>query len=1301
MTKAKRTPATKNARQSSRSTTVPEMFMRQKFSNRAKQQDSSDEESDQLESSEEDNSSDSETEQKKKPQRRHKTGKKTATRVDLDEDSQLLEQVTEDSIAPDNIFENVVAEEESIEDLVKKWVKKYQKNNKWEALRDLINFIIRSSGCLIAVTVEALVKDDGAVEALQELQEKLVSLPSTDYPIASRVKEHKPFKKNLLLFFHELIEQCQGGAIYDGALIETLQNWLTTMSSSVYRPFRHTATIIALRIMTSLCIVADRTRVEITNNTRQSNTAKKHPDTQKNKQTLLKATAATLVRKRKDLDLYLTEFFENIFVHRSHDVESVIRAECMKELCQFIQNYQSRFVDNSYLRYFGWAFNDQHASVRCEVVKSVTRLYKMEDLINKLAYFTERFTERLEEMALYDVDVSVRVNTVALLSYLFQKKKAVLSEHGRMHLSRLIVSDVARVRNSAAPFIKAVIESELVHPLIMEAQKSLAEAARGGRRATRHQEEESVPVNKTWITFKAFAGFLVKQVADTMQHSAHQNKKKKKKENEDDMDEDDDEEMEVSEDEEDATLINTAASKELSEKRHLIITKTVEALWTQMKELQDYDAMSEYLCRDHSQTNNEDEEGMGSGSAEIEACYRLNNDEETVLVNVYVVCLKTAVERGLETQLVGIKDRRKIDPAILEECKNEISRHLVPTLPKLITKHSDDANKLVHLVHAPTLMNLNVYMVLQQEREYEALLQSLIKIYLGATLTTLLQNCSQSMAHMSSVSYLSTVNDIEFVQLQEAVVKQVRDACAGTDLVTARFTPNTTHSISVSIARLDYLISFSDATPSMDDAHGTTTNTIEYVGQLVDRASMGYQNELELSKSVLSILSRYFLWKCHAVSVTATDDLVHLIERRRDWVMDRLIDLVTAADGSPLEEMRVLALGYLVDAYWILSSDHFDHANLQRLKISCSNEVQKVCTEYVEEQIDAWKDRVVNEAAANATAAAAAAEEEAKATAPKPTTKKAKEKEKEKQKEREAAEKKRQELIKTNKALNQLFYQILIAYARGITVGVFEMEHAPILLDLYGPANNDATIEGVIKALVAEFEQDVVGNVLNAEEVCRAYLISLKTSFEEHVGENNRSMDPTLKLARLQAGSLRAPTVTDASGPLPVPPPQVIAERIHIDGISYIFEKISDAMERSEHEEKANALKFFKVLSMFGKVLTRARDIAKLHNHLEDCMQQYNIEVDESQPEWGYYVSYVKTIDEVLKKKGLRYDPSMRANNAETPAAHVFDDTDMNDIPENPPQEDDDEEEEEGIGKRTRSSTDMDIDDKFVTKRRR
>ena len=49
----------------------------------------------------------------------------------------------------------------------------------------------------------------------------------------------------------------------------------------------------------------------------------------------------------------------SVFVHRARDVEHVIRSECIKELCTWSLHYSSHFVDNSYLRYIGWALNDQ------------------------------------------------------------------------------------------------------------------------------------------------------------------------------------------------------------------------------------------------------------------------------------------------------------------------------------------------------------------------------------------------------------------------------------------------------------------------------------------------------------------------------------------------------------------------------------------------------------------------------------------------------------------------------------------------------------------------------------------------------------------------------------------------------------------------------------------------------------------------------------------------------------------------------------------------------------------------------
>lgn len=82
-----------------------------------------------------------------------------------------------------------------------------------------------------------------------------------------------------------------------------------------------------------------------------------------------------------------------------------------------------------------------------------------------------------------------------------------------------------------------------------------------------------------------------------------------------------------------------------------------------------------------------------------------------------------------------------------------------------------------------------------------------------------------------------------------------------------------------------------------------------------------------------------------------------------------------------------------------------------------------------------------------------------------------------------------------------------------------------------------------------------------------------------------------MKLARLEAGSLRKADQVDVARKVP---PHVVCERIHLDGISFALAKAREAYDNNKDDEKDNALKFFKILAVFGKDLARARDIAKM-----------------------------------------------------------------------------------------------------------
>lgn len=783
--------------------------------------------------------------------------------------------------------------------------------------------------------------------------------------------------------------------------------------SSIYRPFRHTATLVGLKVISALCDIGENLRDELATANRQLNTEKKKPGNAKNREKLRTMTqkSTTAQTKCNDLEEFLAEFFNSIFVHRIRDVESVIRVECVKELCNWMQSYQAYFVDNHYIRFLGWAFNDPVASVRSECIKSLIRLYKIEDIASKLSTFIRRFTPRIEEMALYDVDVSVRVNTIQLCSSLFKLKINVLSLKGRTELFNMVGSDVPRVRKSAAPFVKAMLDTNVIEPLLRGVTASFTRA-KSGRRSIAATATE-VAINHGWVNFKGLASFLVEQTSS----------------------------INVMDNASDMEVDLESLSSALVEKRNAMITNIVEALWGQMDDLQEYASLSDYLCRDHSQTQQQAsmDDHMDTGFNTIEECYRLSEDEETVLLNVFGVCIATAMTKGLDKNMID--DKKKMDEAALEENKNELSRHLVQVLPKLLSKHSDDANRTSQLVCMPSLMNLNVYSELRAETEYEELLETLVKVYIGAIQTDLLLNCADSLHHMSKNVGMTELNNIHLTTLKETVVNQVREACSGKDLVTASFTPAIIHAVSVSMLRLSCLINFTDATAAMEDSQGMSMDVIEYAGALVDRAAFGHKKEKNISKSALTVITRYMMWKCEALSVSSTTEVIPTIERRRDWTFDKLVELIKGNDVSPLPEVRIAAFGYMVDLYWLFSSDMFDDYGLSRLKVRCPADLQTSCTTYVVDQIKVYNE--LNKA-----------------------------------ENKDIAEK-------------ELILLLISGYSHALLTGIFDISHTVKLLEQYG--SNSAEMDEHIKAFVTELQNDLIADEVVADGICRSYLEALKS----------------------------------------------------------------------------------------------------------------------------------------------------------------------------------------------------------------
>lgn len=146
--------------------------------------------------------------------------------------------------------------------------------------------------------------------------------------------------------------------------MDTLSNWLGTMSSSAFRPFRNTGTTAALTLMTSLAGVSASTHSEYLTLSQQLVTETKKGESQR--QTQLAERVAALNEKVTRLDDLISALYDvydsfnvSIFAHRYRDIDAAIRQDCIRELGKWVQQNPNTFLDSKYLRYFGWMLSDK------------------------------------------------------------------------------------------------------------------------------------------------------------------------------------------------------------------------------------------------------------------------------------------------------------------------------------------------------------------------------------------------------------------------------------------------------------------------------------------------------------------------------------------------------------------------------------------------------------------------------------------------------------------------------------------------------------------------------------------------------------------------------------------------------------------------------------------------------------------------------------------------------------------------------------------------------------------------------
>ena len=84
-------------------------------------------------------------------------------------------------------------------------------------------------------------------------------------------------------------------------------------------------------------------------------------------------------------------FFNSIFIHRYKDTHPEVRAKCAETIGKLVMEYSTKFLDNQYLKYVGWALYDKSTDVRIKALEAIDNFYQSKNLISSLEPFLLRF----------------------------------------------------------------------------------------------------------------------------------------------------------------------------------------------------------------------------------------------------------------------------------------------------------------------------------------------------------------------------------------------------------------------------------------------------------------------------------------------------------------------------------------------------------------------------------------------------------------------------------------------------------------------------------------------------------------------------------------------------------------------------------------------------------------------------------------------------------------------------------------------------------------------------------------------
>ncbi|SAM82881.1 related to Nuclear cohesin complex subunit [Ustilago bromivora] len=843
-------------------------------------------------------------------------------------------------INDDNEIFNAVKDPNSaLQSNAEDWVVAFS-DHQGRALAELVNFVIRACGCNGSVDENQVIDIDNVVDNLEELQEVFKKQPIPSYPIVSRSKTFKNFRKSLNEFLRRLVMSAYDAEILtsDG-FMEPYQAWVSAMSSSSLRSFRHTATVVALWTVSAFNQVNAQATKDLSTATKQRDAEKKKARADKSR---LKDLESKVVESRKlkaRLEEYTNEFISSVFVHRFRDFDAGIRSECVEALGSWMNKYPTQYLQSSYFRYLGLVLSDVDANVRMKAVQAMTGLYSRDNFVSSIRHFTEMFKGRLVQMATGDVELGVRIATINVLVLI--DKHDLLADEQRDLLATHIFDVEPRIRNAVASFLANILD-EKVSEAASELSSLSAASKKKGKQAEQQQQEQAK------LRFKCLAKLLVKY--------GHRL---------------DSRDSDAANDDSDATEELAVVIDGAKEGR---VGLAVEALWDAVEDMQHWKPLIELLLLDHSDRAAAAGRSKGKTAAEnaAPAVYRLESEEEAILVEALVAILHKTYEAA-----------KLIDDGE-DTTKEDLTRVMIAALPNLFAKYRTDAPRIADLLLLPQAMDLEMYTELQEKIAFEALWDDVSNQIQRHVEPLVLKHGVETLRKLVATTSQSNINSTKLSALEEGLVSSLRETVSDRDVETAGFSEDEVHLLAANMLRLHLVSQVCNTSDALeDDEGGQATSGWEIVLNIAGRGRLAYQEEESLVRDAVATLTLHIMWKTRqiimpdagsqaAAAEALLAKLTTVLTLLEEFVASRQSQACVGVQRVAFEKLANIQMLYAAipqqapavaaatgeDAAAAVeegTSQHRSGAQLPAvLSLSCDAEVQQHCANFVQAEIERY-----------------------------------------------------------------------------------------------------------------------------------------------------------------------------------------------------------------------------------------------------------------------------------------------------------------------------------------------------------